>query len=222
MALQGFFQFSYPAASASTKLQPRCNSKGMIKNTGQTNPQPPFKIPASILSLGLPLWVLRQVNETVAKHLGQALRLPATDGEIAREVNNLYPELQGTSPASKRRHQVRACARETIIHAIAASHIEVEGNEVFGGEQYAKTCEMQLPPATGAGVSVTTERALADAAKSAEEDRARKRRQEESQQVLQWLSDCFAALREYEVQECEKLAQRLADKLRLLATEPER
>lgn len=194
----------------------------MITNTNQNTNHQPSNIPAAILALNLPSWMPWQVNQTVAKHLRQVARIPAADAEIAREVDSLYPGFGGTDPASKLRHQVRACARETILHAIAASHIEVEGNEVFGGEQYAKTCEMQLPPATGAGVSVTTERALADAAKSAEEDRARKRRQEESQQVLQWLSDCFAALREYEVQECEKLAQRLADKLRRLATGPER
>ena len=134
----------------------------------------------------------------------------------------LYPELEGTDIPSKRRRQMRVCARVTILLAIAESQVEFEDEEVFGGEEYAKVSEIQLRPVTGASVSVTTERASADAVKSAKEERERKRRQEELQQVLQWLSDCASALRHYEVQECEKLAQRLADKLRLLATEPER
>ncbi len=134
----------------------------------------------------------------------------------------LYPELEGTDIPSKRRRQMRVCARVTILLAIAESQVEFEDEEVFGGEEYAKVSEIQLRPVTGASVSVTTERALADAAKSAKEERERKRRQEELQQVLQWLNDCAAALRHYERQEGEKPNRRLADKPQMLPTGPER
>ena len=192
----------------------------MIKNTGQTNQQP-LKIPAAILALNLPSWMPWQVNQTVAKHLRQVARMPTTESEIAREVDLLYPELEGTDIPSKRRRQMRVCARVTILLAFAASQVEVEDDEVFGGEEYAQVSEAQLRPVTGAGVSVTTERSIADTVKSAKEERERKRRQEELQQVLQWLSDCAAALRHYERQEGEKLAQRLADKPQMLPTGPE-
>ena len=114
---------------------------------------------------------------------------------------------------------MRVCARVTIRLAITETQVAVA---VFGGEEYAKDCENRMRPTTGAGVSVTTEKAIADAVKNAEEERERKRRQEELQRVLEWLSDCAAALRCYELQECEKLARRLAERLQLLLTEPVR
>ena len=201
------------------ELQPWCNSKSMIKNTGQNTNHQPFKIPAAILALNLPTLTLLQVNDTVASHLSQAARMPATEAQIASVVDNHYPELQAPHPESKLRRQMRVCARVTILLAITETQVEVE---VFGGEEYAKDCENRMRPTTGAGVSVTTEKAIADAVKNAEEERERKRRQEELQRVLEWLSDCAAALRCYELQECEKLARRLAERLQLLLTEPVR
>ena len=194
----------------------------MKKHTIQNTNQQPLKIPAAILALNLPSWMPRQVNQKVAKHLSQVARMPTTDAEIAREVDLLYPEGGGTDPESKLRRRVRACARETIIYAIAAAQVEAAEDTVFGGEEYAKVSEAQLSPVTGAGVSVTTERAISDAAKSAKEERERQRRQEELQRVLQWLSDCASALREYEVKECEALARRRVERLQLLSTEPVR
>ena len=133
------------------KLKPWCNSIGMITNTNQNTNHQPSNIPAAILALNLPSWMPRQVNQTVAKHLRQVARIPAADAEIAREVDSLYPGFGGTDAASKLRHQVRACARETILHAIAASHIEVEDDEVFGGSNTRSLAKYNCaqPPVLG-------------------------------------------------------------------------